>query len=408
MNILVFSSEVPATPGMAGSPRLFCLCKGLSQRHRLTLATYSQIEERYRDFLADPASAGVFADTVILPNPPAPSWWGQQRHRLRQEAHFGMRLRTPAYHDEQCRRIQETIAREEIDVLFVDGLSNAQYVPPGSLPCPAVIDLHDSVTLLFSRKTRMERHWLKRILLHAETRSIARWERGFGRAFAAVLTNSPVDEEFLRTLAPDTNTRTIGNGVDSDFFRPAARSGNLSELVFTGVLSYGPNEDAVLYFCESILPLIQRQNPAVTISVVGKDPTSRVQALRGRPGVEIVGSVPDVRPYLDRAGIFVCPLRWGAGVKNKLLAALAMGKAVVATSQSIEGLALKDEQHLLIADDPAEFAAKVLRLINDPAGAEQLARAGQEFVVSAYSWQSSARQLEETLLGVVADRKSVV
>jgi sugar transferase (PEP-CTERM/EpsH1 system associated) len=402
MNILVFASEVPATPGMAGSPRLFSLCRGLSQRHRLTLATYSQSEERYRSFLADPASAGVFADMVLLPGPPEPGWWGRQRHRLRQEAHFGIRLRTPTYHAEQCRRIRETVVKEAIDVLFVDGLSNAQYVLPDSLPCPAVIDLHDSVTLLYTRKTRMEPHWLRRQLLRAETRSIARWERGLGRTFATVLTNSPVDEEFLRTLAPDTNTRTIGNGVDSDFFQPSGPSGDLSRLVFTGVLGYGPNEDAVVYFCESILPLIHRENPAVTFSAVGKDPSDRVKALQGLRGVEIVGTVPDVRPHLERAGIFVCPLRWGAGVKNKLLAALAMGKPVVATPQSIDGLDLKDEEHLLLAGAPTEFAAKVLRLVNDPAEAQRLARAGREFVVARYSWERSARELEDTLCRAVA------
>ncbi len=406
MNILVFAGEVPATPGMAGSPRLFSLCRGLSQRHRLTLAAYSRSEERYRALLADPAAAGVFGEIVILPNPPAPGWLGQQRHRLRQEAHFGTRLRTPAYHAEQCRRIREMVEKEKADVLFVDGLSNAQYVLAGSLPCPAVIDLHDSVTLLYTRKTRMERAGLKKLLLYAETRSIARWERGLSRAFAAVVTNSPVDEEFLRALAPGTNTRTIGNGVDSDFFRPTGQSSDREKLVFTGVLNYGPNEDAVLHFCEDILPLIRGQNPRVTFSVVGKDPSERVRALQGRPGVEIVGSVPDVRPYLERAGIFVCPLRWGAGVKNKLLAALAMGKAVVATSQSIEGLELRDEEHLLLADTPAEFAAKVLHLLNDPARADRLAQAGQAFVVHRYSWESSARQLEKVLCAAVAQQPS--
>lgn len=161
---------------------------------------------------------------------------------------------------------------------------------------------------------------------------------------------SPVDETYLRALAPRHQSAPSAIEVDSDFFRPTGQSSDRSRLVFTGVLSYDPDEDAVLYFTESILPLNHQQNPGVIFNVVGKDPAERVRALQGRSGVEIVAGVPDVRPYLERAGIFVCPLRWGAGVKNKLLAA----------------------------------------------------QAGREFVVKTNSWENSARHLEETLLGAVA------
>src|SRR6266699_508086 len=217
MEILVLASDVPATTNMPGSPRLFSLSKGLSARHRLTLVSLSQSQERYRSFLDDPLARGVFKDIVVLPNPPIPAWWHQQVHRLRQEAHFVTRYRSPQYHAEQCRNIREILAQGGFDVVYVDGLYMAQYCldAPGF---PAIIDLHDSLTLLYSRATRIEGRWLRKLALYAETRSIGRWERSLSRRFSLIVTNSRVDEAFLKTLDPSADTLTIGNGVDSEFF----------------------------------------------------------------------------------------------------------------------------------------------------------------------------------------------
>jgi glycosyltransferase involved in cell wall biosynthesis len=166
-------------------------------------------------------------------------------------------------------------------------------------------------------------------------------------------------------------------------------------------MDYGPNEDAAIHFAENILPLIQQRQPEVQFWVVGKDPTERVRALADRPGVHVTGGVPDVRPYLGKAGLFVCPLRYGTGVKNKLLAALAMQKPVVATRRSLDGLELRENEDLLVADEPAEFAAKVVQLIENPGQARRLARTGRAFVGDTYSWESSGKALEDVLLGAV-------
>ena len=177
-------------------------------------------------------------------------------------------------------------------------------------------------------------------------------------------------------------------------------------VVFTGVMSYKPNDDAALYFGEVILPLIRKSLPEMQFWIVGKDPGPEVLALAQRPGIHVTGGVPDVRPYVHKAGVFVSPLRYGTGIKNKLLAALAMEKAVVATSHTTEGLEVRDGQDLLVADDPADFAAKVIRLIEDAPFARQLAQSGQAFVRERYAWETSARSLEETLLRVVKQHPS--
>lgn len=402
MKILVLGSEIPATPSMPGSPRLFSLCRYLSKHHRLTLVAFGQGSERHEAFLGDPMVAGVFQEVIALPEAPEAGWWGRQVHRVRQEANIVTRYRTPRYFADQRRRILEIAAAGDFDVVFADGLPVSQYVMDGGLGRPAVIDLHDCFTLLFSRTMKAEPRWLRKLALYAESRSIARLERALGRAFQAVITNSGVDEAFLRTLDPSANTLTIENGVDGDYFRPSEVKPDMSRLVFTGVMDYGPNEDAAVYFAESILPVIQERRPEVEFWVVGKDPTERVQALSRRPGVHVTGGVPDVRPHLEAAGVFVCPLRFGAGVKNKLLAALAMNRAVVATPLSMEGLELRDGEHLLLAEDPAGFAMKVASLIEDPTLAGRLGAAGRAAVTERYSWESSGRALEEKLAQAAA------
>lgn len=397
MKILVLASTIPATSNMPGSPRLFSLCRGLSARHQMTLVTLGTSEERYETFIADPTTAGVYQDIVMLPSVPVAERFGQQKHRLRRQPFFSTRFRNPRYHAVQCTRIRDLYRSGGFELIFADGIAVAQYVEDAQLQCPAVIDLHDSITLYVERMRDQEPRWWRRLQLHAESRSIARYESALSRTFGAVVTNSPVDERFVKSLDPSANTLTIGNGVDSDFFAGSDVAVDLSKVVFTGVMSYKPNEDAALFFADSTLPLIRRRFPELQFWVVGKDPGPEVVALGQRPGIHVTGGVPDVRPYVQTAGVFVSPLRYGTGVKNKLLAALAMEKAVVATRHTTEGLEVRDGQDLLVADEPGDFADKVIRLIEDRTLAQRLARSGQTFVRERYSWDSSARMLEDTL-----------
>lgn len=402
MKILVLASDMPATTNMPGSPRLFSLCRCLSANHALTLMTHCPSEDRYREFIGDVTAKGVFTEIAILTEPPQPTWWRNQLHRLRQEAHFVTRTRAPDYHKSMSSKVEETFRLGAFDVLYVDGLHMAQYVPehPGF---PAIIDLHDSITLLYSRTRRIERNWQRKLALYAETASVRSWESGLSRRFKKVITNSGVDERFINSLDVGANTLTIRNGVDSDFFSPTGVKADATKLVFTGVMDYSPNEDAVVYFCDAILPLIQQHYPNVAFWIVGKDPTEKVLALAGRPNVYVTGGVPDVRPYVEAAVVFVCPIRYGAGIKNKILAALAMKKAVVATSVSLEGLDLRPNEDVIAADSPEAFAAAVIMLLENPEMTERLGQCGQVFIKEHYSWENCARKFDEVLINAATN-----
>ncbi len=176
------------------------------------------------------------------------------------------------------------------------------------------------------------------------------------------------------------------------------------KLVFTGVMDYAPNEDAALHFVEDIFPLVRAKRPEVQFWIVGSDPSERVRALTRISGVHVTGKVDDVRPYVRSATVFVCPLRVGSGVKNKILAAMAMQKATVATSMSIDGLDLADNREVLLADDPQDFADKVVRLLTDQQATQQLGVNGLARVQGQYSWGAMGKELETAIQSMMASR----
>ena len=403
MKILVLAPDIPATSRMPGSPRLFNLCRELSRSHQLLLVTYRSSQERYQAFINDSATKQVFTSIQVLPEVPPVLWWGQQWHRLHLAAHFETRYRNADYYRSIRKRIRALCESERIDVIYVDLLAMAQYVDPAD-KVPAIVDLHDSMTLMARRMLEVERNWRTRLALHLHMFRIRRMEGSLGKTFRLVVTNSTVDERVIRELSDATNTLTITNGVDMQYFSPDADPVNGDKVVFTGVMGYGPNEDAALYFAENIFPLVRAKRPKVEFWIVGSEPSDKVRALASRPGIHVTGHVDDVRPYVRSAAVFVSPLRVGSGVKNKILAAMAMKKATVATTLSIDGLDLADNREVLLADEPRDFAEKVLRLLTDHHVSAQLGANGLARVQRQYSWAAMGKALESAVLSVMASK----
>ena len=165
-------------------------------------------------------------------------------------------------------------------------------------------------------------------------------------------------------------------------------------------MSYSPNRDAAHFLCKEILPRVREMTPDVQVQLVGSDPPDEVRALTGN-GVTVTGTVPDVRPFVHRATVYVSPLRFGTGVKNKILAALAMGKAVVASPESCAGLDVAPGKHLLVAEKPDDFGAHIVRLFAEPDRRRQLGIGGRNLVVERYGWDVMGRQLEALLGSLV-------
>jgi glycosyltransferase involved in cell wall biosynthesis len=178
-----------------------------------------------------------------------------------------------------------------------------------------------------------------------------------------------------------------------------------SELLFLGGFRHPPNGDGLLWFVGAIWPAIRAAVPGARITVVGSHPPAEIRALARVDGIDVTGYVPDLAPYMDRASLMVAPLRYGAGIKTKITEAFASSLAVVTTSVGAEGLDVVSGEHLMIADDPGDFARCVMDLLGDSERAEQIGRAGREYIASVCSPEVIEAGLESLLPAVVNRRR---
>jgi glycosyltransferase involved in cell wall biosynthesis len=188
----------------------------------------------------------------------------------------------------------------------------------------------------------------------------------------------------------------VPTGVDTEYFQPTAAAREGAELVFTGSMDWMPNEDAVIYFADEVLPRIAAVIPEVTLTVVGRNPTGRIRALaRANSRIRVTGRVEDIRPYVARAAAYVVPLRVGGGTRLKIYEAMAMGKPVISTTIGAEGLPVHDGKELLIADGAEQFAQAVVRVLGDRDLANGLSRRARAVVCERFGWEKAAAVFAE-------------
>jgi glycosyltransferase involved in cell wall biosynthesis len=181
--------------------------------------------------------------------------------------------------------------------------------------------------------------------------------------------------------------------VDTEHLQPDSSPVDPEALLFVGSLNYRPNADGVAWFVEEVLPRVRRARPGAVLTIVGRGTPALLRRLAA-PGVIVAGAVDDVLPYLRRASVVVAPLRVGGGTRLKVLEGLSMAKPVVSTTLGAEGLDVADGEHLLLADEPAEMAGSILRLLADPALGRRLGDAGRALAVERYGWAGAAARLE--------------
>src|SRR5687767_8496813 len=295
--------------------------------------------------------------------------------------------------------VSALIEKDQIDVIVSDFLFAAANVPLGG-NVPIVLFQHNVEYLIWKRLSALERNPIKKLLFEIEWRKLRDKESELCSRADLTIAVSEEDRARLAEMAPAAKTGAIPTGVDTAYFAPAGRPQIPARFVFSGSMDWHPNEDAVIYFGESILPKIREQVPHASFAIVGRNPTQKLRDAAERLGMIVTGTVDDVRPYLDEASVYVVPLRAGSGTRMKIFEALAMAKPVVSTTVGAEGLALTDQKEFIAADDPDDFAASVVRLLHDEARRHELGEAGRTLVVERYSWNQVAREFEALCEGV--------
>jgi glycosyltransferase involved in cell wall biosynthesis len=175
-------------------------------------------------------------------------------------------------------------------------------------------------------------------------------------------------------------------------------------LLFVGVMNTSANIDAIRFFANSVLPLVRRSRPDVRLMVVGRDPGPGVRRLHNGTNLIVTGSVPSVEPFLRQATAVIVPIRFGGGTRIKILEAMAHGKPMVSTTVGAEGLDVKPNEHLLIADTPTGFADACVRLLGDAEMREKLSGAASQLVKEKYQWD----EIELVVRQVVRPESKVI
>jgi glycosyltransferase involved in cell wall biosynthesis len=282
-------------------------------------------------------------------------------------------------------------ARGGVDAVVFSGKRTDAALPSlGDLP--VVVDMCDATSLRLERELAVT-SGARRLKLIIQRRQVRRTEARMLRRADRSMFASERDREALLTGQPVTSA-IVPNGVDLDYWTRDGRSLGRDSLVFTGAMGYGPNVDAAIRLARRILPLVRTERPSAHLSIVGRDPVPDVSALGALPNVTVTGSVPDVRPYLAAASVFVAPLRFGAGIQNKLLEAMAMEVPSVVSPLAADGLRTADgSPPVVVADDDAAFAREIIHALSAADHSPAPDARARAYVERTFSWERSGRDL---------------
>jgi glycosyltransferase involved in cell wall biosynthesis len=382
-------------PNTGGRLRSLHTLAELSKRHRVTLLTTHATPaeaEGLRGYL-------VHCERVISLPYTAPKWRSLRFPLLLLRSWFSQlpvdlfKTRVPAVRN----AAEQLIAAGEVDLCIADFLCAVPNVPR-DCRVPVIYFSHNVEHMIWRRLCANAARLWQRLPLELEWRKMRRYEAAASRQARLTIAVSEQDCATLSELAPDAAIRAVSTGVDISYFAPRAdMRPQTGRMVFVGSMDWQPNEDAILYFIDAILPLVRERVPEATLSVVGRNPGERLRREARRAGVEVTGTVSDVREFVADAAVYIVPLRVGGGTRLKIFEALAMGKAVVSTTIGAEGLPLQHGRHFLQADTPQAFADSVVALLQDQQLRERIGAAGRELVEARYSWAQVASEFESLI-----------
>ncbi|MCE9595918.1 MAG: glycosyltransferase family 4 protein [Planctomycetes bacterium] len=377
MRVLFVSPVVPWPPESGGRMRTYNLLKALSGRAEIHLRAV--LEPGQEDRALDPLRACCASAMGFERSRPSTL---ERWKRARIERWF----HSPTLQ----AKLVDDLAHGHFDLVHLDELLLVRTLPDAP-NVPVIVHHHKLDTVLHELLPARAP-----LAKQFDVWKLHRLEAESARRFRHHVVCSLDDARILGERHPELVLGAVESGFDPEYFAPSVppppRSAN--RLLFVGSMNYTPNVDAVLQFVDNALPGIVRERPDVVLDVVGAEPPREVLALES-PHVHVEGLVADVRPYLERAAALVIPLRIGGGTRLKLVEAVAMNCPVISTSIGAQGLAFRDDEHVVLAADGANFTRATLALLADPARAAERAARARKLALATYPWSRLAERLLE-------------
>jgi len=406
MRILMLNSEIPFPPITGAQSRTYHLLKGLAAEHDVTLIGFTW------DSHDSPIICSLPVEVISVP------WDLSEPYRKMREGnpsvsqaayrHLAYESAEPwfvsYYNSATMERFLAELQSRSFDLILIEHSFMARFLPFLRPDVPKVLDMHNVHTLMAWRRAQ-ERSGSEKEAAVKEFERTQSFERTVCSACQLCLCCSDQDAEAARHFLNIEHLKVIPNGVDTAVMTPGKAPATPGYVLFTGMLNYEPNVEAVRYFVREMLPLIQAEVPYATFHIAGADPSPEVKALAA-DNVYIHDSVPDMRPYFHQASVVVVPLLHGGGTRLKILDAAACGKPIVSTSVGAEGLNFVDGRDLLLADSPDRFVQSVLSLLLNPDHQAEVSRWARR-AAEAYDWSGITPEFCNVIISIAQGHRGV-
>lgn len=386
MRLLCLTSRLPYPPNRGDRLRAFHFIEHFSRDHDLTLISFIS-DERERENIRPLQQ--YFREVHVIKKSAVRSALTTGLNIWRNEP-----LQSLYYRDRAMQRlINQVIAANNFDAAYIHLFRMAPYLAKHT-DLYRIVDLTDVISQEVV-KSLPYRSWYWRFIYGIERPRIEAFEQLVAHNFEETWLISKSDRQILQAAVPKANIQVVPNGVDLDMFRPLAQPQSSNILIFVGHMGVFHNIDAAQYLAREILPLVQQSIPDCQLTIVGAEPTLAVQELAQNPAITVTGFVSDLNAYLNQAAVFVAPLRFAAGVQNKVLEAMAAGRAVVTTSLVNNGIGAEPGRDLLVADQTETIANQITNLLREPNLRLELGQSARVFVGRHFSWRFALQRLDQ-------------
>lgn len=391
MKILFLANRTPYPPYRGDKLKIYNLARRLCKKHELHLLTFAQTEE---DLSYKGELEKIFKKVELVS---LPKW--RSAVNTTKALFTATPLQVLYFNSPEMRnKLQQFLAEHQYDAVHVQHLRMSPYLAD-TQHIPRILDMPDAFSLYWQRRVATAANPLIKLFNTIEYKRLLRYEQIMNK-YDMSLVCSVEDQEYLKTRQHIKNIELLPNGVDLDTFGKAPHDYSHNHtILFTGNMDYAPNVDAVQYFVQDILPLVQKVHPNVQFVIAGQRPVKKVQELASE-NVKVTGFIEDLAAVYNEASVVVAPLRFGAGTQNKVLEAMATAVPVVCSHVGFKGLGIQSGEGAIMQTDAAKFAASVIELLSSEEKRKEVGQKGSAVIKSHFSWDAIALQLEKYLLQV--------